>query len=562
MRIALAGGPCVRGTRSTARSRSQGLSRHAPVDAGRALEFKWKVLGVVCVGSLMGAIDSTVLIIAFPSIARDLSASLAEMVWAIMIYTLMGTALVLSLGRISDMKGRKRMYNAGFVVFVIGSVLCGLSADGLQLVLYRGIQGIGGAMLVANGFAILSDVFPPNERGRAFGANSVIWGVGSVFGIGVGGLILAVTDWRWIFWINVPIGIAATALAYVVLQESVVPNPKDTFDLPAAVLFTLGLASFLLGITEGILNGWTAPITIWPLLASLPLLGAFVVWEGYYSRDPILPFDLFRSWLFSASLLAAVLQGIALFATNFLLMVYFQGIRGVPVLTAAFLLIPLSVTLSVFGPLGGRFSDRYGARVVSTVGLLIQAAAMLAFATINSSTSIWVVAGYEAVLGMGGGLFFPANTSAVMSGVPRPRYGVASGVMMTLRNSAMALSFAVALVALTASLPAGTSAAIFGGTFSPQAATALGLSPAQLSEVFVHGMRNVFLLSGALVFGAAVFSILRGREHRAGADLTGHLRSVREPQRFFPTPSSSTATSSHAPTEGLAPSSPTPDRRP
>jgi EmrB/QacA subfamily drug resistance transporter len=524
------------------------------------VEFKWKVLGVVSIGSLMGAIDSTVLIIAFPSIARDLSASLAEMVWAIMIYTLMGTALVLSLGRISDMKGRKRMYNAGFVVFIVGSALCGFASDGLQLVLFRGIQGIGGAMLVANGFAILSDVFPANERGRAFGMISVVWGVGSVFGIGVGGLILSVTDWRWIFWINVPIGIIGTALAFAILRESVVPNPKDTFDLPAAVLFTLGLAAFLLGITEGILNGWAAPITLWPLVSSVPLLVAFVLWEAYYSRDPILPFDLFRSWLFSASLIAAVLQGIALFATNFLLMVYFQGIRGVPVLTAALLLIPLSITLSVFGPLGGRFSDRYGARVVSTLGLLIQAGALFAFATITASTSLWMVAGFEAVLGVGGGLFFPANTSAVMSGVPRPRYGVASGVMMTLRNSAMALSFAVALLALTASLPGGTAAAIFGGSFSPQAAASLGYSAARLDTVFVGAMRTVFLVAAGLVLGAAVFSILRGREYRAGATVIGHVRSVREPVREIRSDSATAQVHASQPTpDALASSVPASD---
>ncbi|HKV89587.1 MAG TPA: MFS transporter [Thermoplasmata archaeon] len=495
------------------------------------MEFKSKTLAVVCVGSLMGAIDSTVLIIAFPAIARDLSASLAEMVWAIMIYTLMGTALVLSLGRVADMKGRKRMYNAGFVVFILGSALCGLAPDGLSLVVFRGVQGIGGALLVANSFAILSDVFPPNERGRAFGVISVVWGAGSVLGIGLGGLILSFASWRWIFWINVPIGVAATGLAFLILRESVTPNPKDTFDIPAAVLFTAGLAALLLGITEGILNGWTAPITIDPLLGAVPLLVAFLLWEGYVSRDPILPFDLFRSWLFSASLISSVLQGIALFATNFLLMVYFQGIRGVPVLTAAFLLIPLSATLSVFGPVGGRLSDRYGARVVSTIGLVIQGAVLFAFSTLEATTSLWVVAGYEAALGVGGGLFFPANTSAVMSGVPRPRYGVASGVMMTLRNSSMALSFAVGLIALTASLPAGTAAAIFGGTFSPQMQASLGLSNAALSAVFIGGMRTVFRLAAVLVLASALFSALRGREYRAGAATTGRVRSVREPIR-------------------------------
>ncbi|HKV90108.1 MAG TPA: MFS transporter [Thermoplasmata archaeon] len=493
------------------------------------MDFKNRTLAIVSVGSLMGAIDGTVLIIAFPAIARDLSASLAEMVWAIMIYTLMGTALVLSLGRISDMKGRKRMYNAGFVAFIVGSALCGLATDGLLLVAYRGIQGVGGAMLVANSFAILSDVFPPNERGKAFGIISVVWGTGSVVGIGLGGLILSFASWRWIFWINVPIGIAGTLLAFAYLRESVVPNPKDEFDLPAAALFTAGLAVLLLGITEGILNGWAAPITVDPLIASVPLLVGFLLWEGFVSKDPILPFDLFKSWLFSASLMAAVLQGIALFSTSFLLMVYFQGIRGVPVLTAAYLLIPLSATLGIVGPLAGRISDRAGARVVSTIGLLLQGSVLLAFSTLEGSTPLWVVAAYEAALGVGGGLFFPANTSSVMSGVPRPRYGVASGVMMTLRNSSMALSFVVGLVALTASLPAGTSAAIFGGTLTPQAVAALGLTPTGLDHVFLEGMRSVFRVAAGLVFASAIFSALRGREHRAGATVIGRVRSVREP---------------------------------
>ena len=244
------------------------------------MKFKWKVLAVVSVGSLMGAIDSTVLIIAFPAIARDLSATLAEMVWSIMIYTLMGTALVLSLGRISDMKGRKAMYNAGFVVFVVGSGLCGLATNGLELVGFRGLQGIGGAMLVANSFALLSDVFPRTSEDGRSGRSSVVWGTGSVLGIGLGGLILSFASWRWIFWINVPIGIVATALAFLILRESVVPNPKDTFDLPAAALFTVGLSALLLGITEGILNGWAAPITLWPLVASAPLLVGFVLWEA------------------------------------------------------------------------------------------------------------------------------------------------------------------------------------------------------------------------------------------------------------------------------------------
>ena len=491
--------------------------------------YKWRALGVVGIGSLMGAIDANVLLIAFPDIAGELGANLVEMVWVIMIYILMGTALVLSLGRVADLKGRKRLYNAGFVVFIVGSALSGLAQSGLELVVFRGLQGIGGAMLLANSFAILSDAFPPNERGRAFGINSVVWGTGSIVGILVGGLILSITSWRWIFWINVPIGVAATLLAFLVLRESVTPNARETFDFPAAVLFTAGLASALFGVTEGILEGWGAAASLVPLVLAAPLLGGFIVWEARVSRDPILPFSLFKNWLYSASLATSVLQGVAIFASNFLLMVYFQGILGVSVLTASYLLIPLSVALGVVGPIGGRLSDRYGARVLSTVGLLVQAAALVLLATINRSTPLSAVAGCEALLGVGGGLFFPANTSAIMTGVPRHRYGVGSGVMMTLRNSSMALSFALSLVALTSQLPQGTAALLFGGSFTPATLAQLGLTTGQLEAVFLRGMHVAFLAAAGFVLVAVVFSVLRGREVRQGEEPAFHRRTGRAP---------------------------------
>jgi EmrB/QacA subfamily drug resistance transporter len=495
------------------------------------MEFKWKVLGVVVLGSLMGSIDSTVLLIAFPSIARELHADLVTMVWVIMVYILMGTALVLSFGRLSDLKGRKRLFIAGFAVFVLGSLLCGLALTGLELVLFRGLQGIGGAVLVSNSFAILSDAFPPNERGRAFGMNSVVWATGAVVGFFLGGFILTVASWRWIFFINIPIGVAAIALAAWILRESVTPNPRDTFDFPAATLFTATLTLFLLGVTEGILNGWGAAIAALPLLLSLPSFAAFLYWEGRVSHDPILPFALFRSWLFSAALIAAVLQGIALFATNFLLMVYFQGIRGLSVLEAAYLLIPLSIALGVVGPIGGRLSDRYGARVLSTIGLLVQGLALFGLATLAPSTSLWSVGAWEAMLGVGGGLFFPANTSSIMAGVPREKYGVGSGVMMTLRNSAMALSFAVGLVAVTARLPAGVAPALFGGSFGPAFIASLGLTPAALEQVFLSGMHLAFEVSGGLFLAGALVSALRGRERRTGEVVVYHRATVRPPVR-------------------------------
>jgi EmrB/QacA subfamily drug resistance transporter len=495
------------------------------------MEYKWKALGIVSLGTLMGSIDATVLIIAFPQIARDLAASLAEMVWVVMVYILMGTAFVLSFGRIADMKGRKRIYLAGFGIFIVGSALSGFSGTGFELVLARALQGIGGALLVANAFALLSDAFPAHERGRAFGFNAIVWSGGSIFGIVLGGLILTVTTWRWIFWINVPIGIAAVLAGLAVLRESVTPNPRDTFDLSAAVLFTFALVSLLVGVTEGILTAWTDVGAWGPMLLSLPLFLVFVVWEVRISSDPILPFSLFRNWIFSASLTVAILQGLGIFAMNFLLMVYFQGIRGISVLSASYLLIPLSLALATVGPLGGRLSDRNGARIVSTVGLVIQAGILVALAGLTPSTPLWQVALYEGIYGAGAGLFFPANTAAIMGAVPRARYGVASGAMMTFRNAAMSLSFAVALVALTIGLPAGTAAVLLGGSFTPSTLSSLHLTLGQLNVAFLHGMRVAYLASAAIVGASAVVSALRGRERRAGVDdLEGRRLGVRPPR--------------------------------
>jgi len=495
------------------------------------MEYKWKALTVVTAGSLMAAVDGTVVIIAFPEIARDLAASLASMVWVIMIYILMGTALVLSLGRVADMKGRKRLYLAGFGVFVLGSALCGLAQSGLELVAFRGVQGVGGAMILANSFAILSGAFPAGERGQAFGINSVVWGVGAVAGIVVGGLILTVASWRWIFWINLPIGFVTIAVAYYVLEESVTPNPRDSFDFAAAILLTGGLASLLLGVTEGVLAGWTDPAALVPLLAVGPLLATFVVWEVRISRDPILPFAMFRDRLFSASLTASLLQGVATMAANFLLMTYFQGIRDVPVLTAAYLLAPLPIMLAVFGPIGGRLADRFGARIVATSGLVLQGSCFAVFATLQASTPLAVVALLEGLLGVGGGLFFPANNTAIMSGVPRARLGVATGVMMTVRNSATALSYTMTLLALTSRLPRALTTALFGGALTPADLARSGLSADRFGAEFLVGFRLAFAVSAALVAAAAAVSLLRGREERSDVYLYHRPRGRGRPIR-------------------------------
>lgn len=477
------------------------------------MEYKWKALSATSVGAMMAAVDSTIVILALFPIATDLHSDFVTIVWVIIAYIMMSTALVLSLGRIADMYGRKKMYNLGFIIFTLGSALSGAAPNGLSLVLFRGVQGIGAALLIANSFAIISEAFPANERGRAFGINAIVWGSGSVLGIVLGGVIIAFTSWRLIFLINVPIGIFGTLWAYRVLRETKAQEGRkvETFDVPAAVSFTMGLVLLLVGVTWGLLKGWGDAVTIASLAISPFIFVFFIIWEARFSRQPIIDFSMFKNRVFSYSILAAFLQSIAIFSLNFLLLFYFEGIYGLSILTASYLIIPMAVMVSITGPFAGALSDRIGARILASVGLAIQAAVLFMLSQLTPSTPLLLVAASEALYGVGGGLFWPANTSAIMSAMPSHRYGVGSGVMNTFRNTGMVLSFAMSLLAATSVIPAEYVSRLFTGSIN-------GKLPSTLAVHYLAGQGFAFELSAILLALAAILSMLRGiatrSEHR------------------------------------------------
>jgi EmrB/QacA subfamily drug resistance transporter len=467
------------------------------------LEYKWKALSVTSVGSLMSAIDSTVVLLALVPITQDLHADYVTIVWVVIAYLLASTSLVLSLGRMGDMYGRKRIYNLGFVVFVIGSLLAALSINGLQLVIFRAIEGIGSAMMVANSLAIISTAFGPNERGKAFGLNSIVWATGNILGIVLGGFIISYTTWRWIFLINVPIGLFGTIWAWRTLKESKIENTKESFDIPAAVAFTIGILLIQLGVTDGLLYGWVKLGTILPFsLSPLPFI-FFLIWETKFAKDPIIDLKLFfGNRMFSASTMTATIQSLAMFAVNFLLLFYLEGIFGLNVLTASYLIIPMAAVNAVVGPFGGRMVDIYGARIIATAGLAIQALAILMLSFMNTTTSLWYVAFTEAIFGIGGGLFWPSNTSAVMSGAPKRKYGAASGILSTFRNTGMILSFAVALTAVASRLPPYIVYQLFVGTISSK----LDINT---SAQYLLAQGFAYHISFGLLILAIVLSLLR-----------------------------------------------------
>jgi EmrB/QacA subfamily drug resistance transporter len=468
-------------------------------------QYKWIALSVTTLGALMAAIDSTIVILGLPSMMTELHAGLIEMVWVIIGYLLVSTVFLLTFGRIADMLGRVRLYNLGFVVFTFGSLLCGLSQTAVQLIIFRLVQGAGAAMMMVNSIAILTEVFPPNERGRALGINGITWAAGGIIGPVLGGLILSVATWRWIFFINIPIGILGALWGYIVLREKAERRRSERFDAAGAGIFSVGLLALLLALTSGIQYRFTSP----PILALFAVFAAAAVAFLVRERSiecPVLDLSLFRDRVYSFSVMAATMQSLALFAVNFMIVFYLQGVRGYDPLKAALLLIPMPLLSSVIGPFSGLVADRIGARVPATLGLLLQAGALVWFMQLTPTTPYLQLAGGLALMGLGGGMFFPPNTSAAMSAAPRERLGVASAALGTMRQTGMVLSFALSLAVAAGSLPRDVMLQLFVGT-----SVNLG---SKIMQEFVFGMHRAFLVSFVLCLLAAGLSIVRGRETR------------------------------------------------
>ena len=469
------------------------------------MEYKWKALSVTSIGALMSALDGTVVLLALFPMASDLHSDFVTMIWVIVAYLLVNTALVLSFGRLADMYGRKLMYNVGFVVFTIGSALCGFAPNGLSLVGFRVIQGLGAALLTSNSFAILSEAFPRNESGRAFGLMAIVWGIGSVVGIVLGGVIITYTSWRLIFLINVPIGIVATILAYKVLRKIQPQGKRGSFDIPAAVTFTAGLLSLLLGVSWGLLYSWKDLLTLGALAISPVFFATFVLWETRYSKDPILNFEFFKNRNFTFSVVAAFLQFLGVFSVNFLLIFYFEGISGLSALEASYLIIPFALASATVGPIGGILSDKFGFRAISTIGLVITGLALFLFSRLTVNTPLLEIGIIETISGVGLAFFWPSNTSAIMSSTPPAKFGVGSGIMNTFRNTGMILSFALSLTAATSVIPPGLVYSLFIGNLSGK------LSPT-LANSYLSGESFAFEISTAIILLALLFASMAGRK--------------------------------------------------
>ncbi|HEY7265763.1 MAG TPA: MFS transporter [Trebonia sp.] len=460
---------------------------------------------VLMSGVLMTAVDTTIVVLALPEIQRSLHVALSDVVWVIISFLLVITLLATQVGRLGDMFGRVRMYEAGFAVFVIGSALCALAWDEVSIIVFRVIQGIGGALIMANSGAVIADLYPRERRGRAYGLTSVGWTIGAVLGVVLGGLIVTYISWRWIFWINVPTGAIAIAVALRVLRDRG-ERTRQRLDPLGMITLGLGLFGVLWAITK-LANGPFDAETAGYLIGGVVLIGVFVLIETRVPA-PMLPLRIFRVPTMSASLLASMFQGLSSFAVLFLLLMYLQGPRGLSPLSASLLLLP-GYVLSAGGSLyAGRLADRRGPVLPATLGLAMQAVSLILYAQLTNATPLWWIVCIGIINALGASLFFPANSSAIMKAAPPDMFGIASGMMRTFANVGMVFSFSVAILVASRSISRQLAFAIFVGTTTLHG---------EVADAFTTGLHAAFYASVAFMVIAAILSGLRGHPERATA---------------------------------------------
>jgi EmrB/QacA subfamily drug resistance transporter len=458
---------------------------------------------VVMAGVLMTAVDTTIVVLALPEIQRSLHIALSAVVWVIISFLLVITLLATQVGRLGDMFGRVRMYLAGFAVFVLGSLLCALAWNEVSIIVFRVVQGIGGALIMANSGAVIADLYPRERRGRAYGFTALGWTVGAVLGVVLGGLIVTYISWRWIFWINVPPGLLAIGAGLRVLHDRG-ERVRRRLDLPGMITLGLGLFGVLWAMTK-LANGPLDTSMVGFLVGGVVLIAVFVLIERRVA-DPMLPLSLFRVPTMAASLLASLFQGLASFAVLFLVLMYLQGPRGLSPIDASLLLVPGYVAGAAVGPPAGRLADRRGPVLPATLGLALQVVVLLCYAQLTLTTPYWVIVVISLVNGIGTSFFFPANSAAIMKAAPPDMYGIASGMLRTFANIGMVFSFAVAILVASRSISRGLAFAIFVGTAQLHG---------QVAEAFTTGLHAAFYASVSFMVIAAVLSGLRARGLRS-----------------------------------------------
>jgi EmrB/QacA subfamily drug resistance transporter len=388
----------------------------------------------------MSALDVSIVNVALPTMEHGFSVNMAVIEWVAMAYMLTLTIFLPLFGRLADMFGRTKMYNIGFVVFTVGSALCGMAPNANFIIAARVIQAIGAGLLQANSVAIITQSFPSNELGRAIGLQGAVQAIAMSVGPFVGGILIAAVGWRAIFYVNVPIGILGTFAAMYILPASNKSTKKEKIDYFGISFFASGLAFLVLAVNEGEKLGWTSPIILAYFLLALILLPLFIYTE-LKVEHPMIDLKLFKKWAFSAGNTTGMLSYYVLFAVLFLMPFYLEKVIHYNAALTGTLLTPIPLSMAIIAPFAGYISDKIGSRIMTTLGMFICAISTLMLSFMTTSVNLYLLIFEFIILGIGMGLFTPPNNSSIMHSAPPERLGVAGGILNMMR--ALGLIFGV-----------------------------------------------------------------------------------------------------------------------
>ena len=487
----------------------------------RSSNYKWWAFGAISVGIFNMVMDQSAAIVAIPTIAGDFDADIPTVQWILVGYALVISALLLPMGRLSDMIGLKKVYTAGFAIFVLGAVLAGISPNITMLILSRLLQGLGSAMTQGTSLAIVLSVFPGNERGKVMGLYLAMVGAGSIAGSPLGGSLINVLDWPWVFFVSAVVGGFATLAALVVLDERRLRREQRSsgpggsfrsgFDWLGAALSAGLLTAFLLAMTSGPRTGWSSAPVIVSGAIFVALLVAFVWWE-LRTPSPMLDLRLFRVRVISLGALAGFIIFIGSNPVRFLMPFYLQNVLGYSPGEVGLILVPSSLCMIIMSPISGRLSDRYGWRIFNVLGMGLAASGLFILSRVSVDSPLVMPLVAMMLQNAGMSMFDTTNNSSIMGAVEQGRYGVVSGLVNLVRNAANVTGVALATAIVTAIMASN-------GYLPRLDVVAEGGGPG-VFDAFVSGLRVTYLSFGCLLLVGMVVSFLKGSLRREAPRLS------------------------------------------
>lgn len=464
------------------------------VDDPSIQKRRWTILIVLNLFTFMSTLDGSIVNIALPSISQTLGLPVAQTEWVVTSYLMVICAAILFFGKLGDIFGKIKVFKWGMVLFLIGSLLCGLSHNLFTLIASRAVQALGASMTMANSQGIVTELFPKTERGKALGLVGTFVSLGSIAGPSLGGVIVSGLGWEYIFWVNVPIGLVAIVIAWRLLPKDV-SLLKVKIDTAGSLLFTLFILALFSGLLLGQQTGYQNPWIISSFALSVIVLIAFLVVE-VRKEQPLLQLSLFKNPLFSLSILCGYLTFAANFAYNILSPFYLQSILNLSPFHAGLVLMVFPIIMVIVSPLSGALSDKIGSELLTFIGLLLMFTTHIGLASLHDGSPLALVMLLIAMLGLGNGIFQPSNNSLIMSQAPRSQLGVAGSVNSLIRNVGMVTGITVA------------TSVLFHFMSSRAGYRVTGLIPGR-PDIFLFGMKAAYTTSAVICLIAAVLTGLR-----------------------------------------------------